>query len=87
MPNAKMLVVEDYKRGVTKPDVDGLREKLIGLPEFADAELTPRGRSSVYVSVPARNQREREQLKTLINEKVDGWHVIEEQSYDLPKTF
>jgi hypothetical protein len=87
MPNAKMLVIEDYKPGLTKPDVDGLREKLTELPDFAEAELTPKGRSSVYVSVPARNENERDRLKALINEKIDGWSVIEEQSYGLPKTF
>jgi hypothetical protein len=32
----------------------------------------------VFATVPARNQREREKLKALVNEKVDGWRVIEE---------
>ena len=87
MPKAKMLLMEDYKAGVTQPDLNALREQLTGLPGFSDAELTPNGRSSVYVSVPARNQKECDQLKALINDKVDGWSVIEEQSYGLPKTF
>lgn len=87
LPRTKMLLMEDFRRGATTPDVDDLRKKLSGLPGFSGVELTPNGLSTVAVSVPARNQRESDQLKALVNEQVEGWKVIEEQSYELPKTF
>lgn len=89
-PRTKLLLVEDYvKEGAadTQPDVDGLRMQLLSLPGFDEVTLTPNGRSTVLASVPARNQRELDRLKTLVNERVDGWRVIEEQTYSLPKTF
>lgn len=82
-----LLLVEDFKPGSAQPDVDGLRQQLSSLPGFSEIELTANGRSTVSVSVPARNQRERDRLKALVNERVDGWRVIEEQRYGLPSTF
>ncbi|MER8929191.1 hypothetical protein [Mesorhizobium sp. M0767] len=85
MPNTKLLLLQDYKpgRGIT-PDYQELREQLVSLPGFDNVELTPTGRSGVFATVPARNELDRERLKALVNEKVQGWRVIEEQSYDLP---
>ncbi|MER8640183.1 hypothetical protein [Mesorhizobium sp. M1365] len=77
--------MEDYKPGkVVGPDYQGLREQLATLPGFDNVELTPAGRSGVFATVPARNELDRERLKELVNEKVQGWRVIEEQSYNLP---
>ena len=82
-----MLLLEDYKPDGEQPDVDGLRRQLSSLPGFSEVELTPNTRSSVFVSVRARNQRELDNLKALVSEHVNGWRLVEEQSYDLPKTF
>lgn len=78
--------MNELKRG-TQPDVDGLLRTLRGLPGFADVTLTAKTPATVTASVPARNQSEVDRLKALVNEKVDGWHVLEENAYGLPKTF
>ena len=86
----RLLLIEDFDgaRGVpVEPDFEGLREQLTKLPGFDLVELTPCGPQSAFAAVPARNQRERDQLKAMVLERVKGWKLIEEQSYGLPKTF
>ena len=87
-PRAKLLLLKDYKPGQgALPDLGELRSKLRALPGFDEVELEHNGRSTVFASVPARNQRECDRLKALVNDKVDGWRVIEESSYQVPTTF
>jgi hypothetical protein len=88
MPRTELLLINDCKPGVRRrPDIPALLQRLRSLPGFDDVTLTPKTPSTVTASVLARNQRERDQLKALVNEQVDGWHVLEESTYDLPKTF
>jgi hypothetical protein len=88
LPRTNLLLVNDYKPAGKQPlDIDELRRKLSSLLGLDDVTLTPYTPSTVTASVPARNQRERDRLKALVNEKLDGWHVLEEQTYGLPKTF
>ena len=87
-PRARLLLLRDYQPGQgSEPDLDELHGKLRALPGFDGVELEPNGRSTVLASVPARNQRECDRLKALVNDHVDGWQVIEEQSYQVPTTF
>jgi hypothetical protein len=88
-PRATLMLLKDFKKGDAgiESALEGLRAKLCDLPGFDDVELQPHGRSTVLASVKARNASDREQLKALVNEKVDGWQAIESQSYNLPKTF
>ncbi len=88
-PQAKLLLMKDFVKGDfgSEADVEGLRQQLSTLPGFDQVELVPNTPSTVFASVPARNDRERETLKSLVNDKVVGWRVIEEQSYGLPSTF
>jgi hypothetical protein len=89
MAQATLLLIEDIKTGVQQeqPDVVGLREQLKDLAGFADVNVVPNGRSTAYVTIPARNQRELDRLKAVIDKQVDGWHLLEESTYSLPKTF
>ena len=41
LPRTKMLLMEDFRRGATTPDVDDLRKKLSGLPGFSGVEPHP----------------------------------------------
>ena len=86
-PKAKLLLLEAYRRGAVAPDLDGLKRKLSALPGFDDVQLVPSGRSTVVASVPVSGPRERKALKDLVNERVDGWSVIDEGSYAKPTTF
>ena len=89
-PNAKLVLLEDFDRRVphqSAPDTEGLRTPLMSLPGFSDVELTADTGSTVIATVEARNQREIDPLTTLVNEQVDGWHVIDTQTYGVPKTF
>lgn len=87
-PHARLLLLKDYEPGEgPEPDLGELKRKLRALPGFDEVELEPNGRSTVFASVPARNQRECDRLKALVNDRIDGWRVIEEQSYQLPTTF
>lgn len=85
-PRTSLLLMNEPKRGA-QPDVDGLLRMLRGLPGFADVTLTAETPATVTASVPARNQNDVNRLKALVNERVDGWHVLEESAYGLPKTF
>ncbi len=88
MPRTELLLINERNPGVERqPDIDELLRSLRNLPGFDDVTLTPKTRSTVTASVPARNMRERDRLKALVNERVDGWHVLEEQAYQLPRTF
>lgn len=86
-PRARLLLLKDYQAGMPALDLPELRSRLQTLPGFDEVELEPNGRSSVFASVPVRNQRECDRLKALVNDRIDGWRVIEEQTYQLPTTF
>ncbi|MGO7265023.1 hypothetical protein [Rhizobium leguminosarum] len=86
-PTTKLLLLDEHQQSRPQNDYTELRRQLSSLPGFESVELTPNGRSTVFATVPAKNQRERERLKTLVNEKIKGWRVIEEQSYSLPSAF
>ena len=88
-PRSTLMLLKDFKKGdaAIESALEGLRAKLRDLPGFDDVELRPHGRSTVLASVKARNTRDRDRLKALVNEKVDGWQAIESHSYALPKTF
>lgn len=64
-----------------------LRQQLGSIPELAEAHLEPHGASTVVASVPAANQTHSDGLKALLKSKVSGWQVIDDQNYELPKTF
>jgi hypothetical protein len=64
-----------------------LSRQLKALPDLEKVELEPNGQSTVVASVPARNKAQRDYLKGLMDQKLSGWRVIEEQSYKLPTTF
>lgn len=86
---ARFRLLQDYKshaRG-QHVDMDDLQRRLSSLPGFDHVELETGTPSTVIAKVPARNKRESDQLKALLNEKLEGWSVIEEQSYSLPITF
>jgi hypothetical protein len=87
-PRAKLLLLKDYQpHEESEPDLGELHRKLSALPGFDQVELEPNGHSTVFASVPARNQRECDRLKALVNDRIDGWRVIEEHSYQVPTTF
>lgn len=86
----RLVLLEDYDRRMpnqSTPDTEGLRKQLSSLPELGEVELAPDSQSTVIATVPMSSPRDREKVKALINEKVDGWRVIEESTYNLPKTF
>lgn len=86
---ASFRLLQDYKaRADRRPvDLDDLQRRLSTLPGFDQVELQAHTPSTVVAKVPARNKRESDRLKALVNERLEGWRVIEEQSYSLPKTF
>jgi hypothetical protein len=86
----RLVLLEDYAHRVPNqagPDTESLKKQLSHLPELGEVELAPDSQSTVIATVPMNSPRDREKVKALINEKVDGWQVIEESSYGLPKTF
>jgi len=86
----KLVLLEDSSRRSphqAQPDTERLRLQLSTLPELSEAELVPNTPSTVIATVPMNSPRDRERVKALINNKVDGWSVIEESSYSVPKTF
>lgn len=86
----RLVLLEDYARRApnqTSPDTEDLKKQLASLPELGEVELAPNTQSTVIATVPMNSPRDREKVKALINRKVDGWQVIEESSYNLPKTF
>ncbi|MCO5162218.1 MAG: hypothetical protein M9939_13860 [Mesorhizobium sp.] len=86
----RLVLLEDYARrspNQASPDTADLKKKLSSLPELGEVELAPDSQSTVIATVPMKSPRDREKVKALINEKVDGWQVIEESTYNLPKTF
>lgn len=87
-PRVKFLLLNDFRTPTgSEEQLDDLRHQLKALPDFEQVELSPSGRSAVVALVPARNQRQCDRLKALVNEKVSGWRVIDEQDYELPATF
>jgi len=87
-PRARLLLLKDHEPGASiADDLDALAHDLEELLGSHDVELEAQGNSTVAASVPARNNRERERLKALVNDRLAGWRVIEEQGYRLPTTF
>jgi hypothetical protein len=83
-PKARFHLLKDCDTADADGDLDDLRRKLMALPDFAQVELAPDGKSTILALVPARNQMQINRLKALVNEKVTGWRVLEEQSYPPP---
>lgn len=67
--------------------LDDLRSRLEEITGLSAIDVTPRGRSSAIVNLPARNRRESERMKDLLRHKLDGWKVVEAQQFNLPQTF
>jgi hypothetical protein len=87
-PMVKFLLLKDFHPKSNAADhLDDLSRQLKSLPDLEKVELEPNGQSTVVASVPAANKRQRDYLKALIDKKLSGWRVIEEQSYKLPTTF
>jgi len=76
----------DLRHGAAEPVAD-LSRKLKALPGFDNVELVPNGRSTVMAYVPARTKLQEDNLKASVANKVDGWRLIEPQSYQPPTTF
>ena len=79
------------KDGRLPDDLEGqiadLLRQLRAVPDFAKVELVPHGDSIVLAFVEARNKRQLDHLKELANDTLHGWHVVEQESYNVPKTF
>ncbi len=86
---ARFLLLQDFEPRADRPNIDlgDLQRRLSSLPGFAHVELEAGTPSTVVAKVPARNKRESDRLKALVNERLEGWRVIEEQRYSLPTTF
>jgi hypothetical protein len=88
MWETRLLLLEDFKPGgAREPDIEDLRRQLTSISGVDRVTLTPNGRSTVLANVPAATRPNRARLKALLNERLHGWRVIEEQSYGLPSTF
>lgn len=86
----QLFLLEDFaaQRGRTaSPDYDALRMRLEEILGQRAVELHPQGRSVVAATVNARNQRELEKLRELVQEQLRGWSVIEQSQLSLPRTF
>lgn len=86
-PNATLLLLSEAAlSGKGAPSLAALRKQLGKLAGLADFQLDQHGESTVELTVPARNGWERDRIKALVDTRVDGWKVIEHQSYALPKS-
>ena len=89
-PSIQMLLVEDFapKRASDQSIVlDELRARLEKITGVSTVEVAARGRSTAVATLPARNARERDRLKNLLTQHLEGWKVVEAQQYSLPQTF
>jgi hypothetical protein len=86
-PRTSFVLLRDFHPAGPHDGIDDLRRQLSNVPEFSDVELLRQGASTMVVSLPARNQRQKERLRHLLDDRLFGWRVIEEQAYRLPATF
>ena len=87
-PKVKLLFLKDFRPPIEgESPVEDLRLQLAKLPEFRQTKLQPRGNSMVLAFVPALNTRQVERLKLIAGDKLKGWRLVDEQSYNLPTTF
>jgi hypothetical protein len=87
-PRVKILLLKEFRnKAGWEQLIEELRGKLEALPDFEHVKLAPTGESVVEAWVPARNKMQRDRLKALVNDKIDGWSVLDEQPYGLPRTF
>jgi len=85
-PSTTLLLLSDLALAGKTPNLAALRKKLKELMPAETFEIDPMVGSTVEITIPARNSWERDRIKGLVNAKVDGWKVIERQSYGLPKS-
>lgn len=85
---ARFVLLREFRPSPpTGVDLNDLRRQLDAVPDLQGVEIASGGRSTVVASVPARNHRQKERLKALLGERIQGWRVIDEQKYQLPATF
>lgn len=85
----RLQLVQDFRPKALRAAVDlaDLRDRLGQLPGFEGVEVTAHTPSTVIATVPSAGPREAEGLRRTVDEKLDGWSTIEEQTYSLPRTF
>lgn len=89
-PKTQLLLVEDlpHQRASDPSTVlDELRLRLEQITGASSVEVAAQGVSTAVATLPARNARERDRLKALLSQHLDGWRVVETQQYNLPRTF
>lgn len=68
-------------------DIADLRDRLQELPGFDGVEVEAHTPSTVIAMVPSASPSEAEGLRRAVDERLDGWSIIEEQFYSVPRTF
>ena len=89
-PMANLLLLKDFKPGqfgVLESDLATLHGMLTRIPGFEHVILNKEGESTVAASVPARTERDRAKLKSIVSDRVPGWQVIEPSIYRVPTIF
>lgn len=86
-PRTNFVLLRDFHAAASRDGIDDLRRQLSDVPEFSDVRLIGQSASTIVVSLPAKNQRQKERLRHLLDDRLVGWQVIEEQAYRLPTTF
>jgi len=85
-PSTTLLLLSDLALAGKTPNLTALRKRLKELMPSEAFKIDPMAGSTVELTIPARNSWERDRVKGLVNSSVDGWKVIEPQSYSLPKS-
>ena len=86
-PRAKLLLFpSDGFVQASAGEIDDLQARIAETTGLEDVALEPRGDAGVELSFPARNARERDRVRKLVDNEVDGWNVGEISTYALPKS-
>lgn len=85
----RLQLVQDFRPKALRGAIDlaDLRNRLEELPGFDGVEVEAHTPSTVIATVPSASPREAEGLRRTVDERLDGWSIIEEQIYSVPRTF
>lgn len=85
-PQVSFVLVPDARGGERREQLADLESQIAKLDGVGDVSLKP-GASTVVATVPARNQRQSNAMKKLLNDRLAGWTVRDLTAYDAPETF
>ncbi len=66
-------------------EITRLEDRIKQTTGLQDLQLRRRGPAAVEFEFPARNARERERVRQLLADNLEGWSVGEKSTYSLPR--